>query len=216
MCIRDRDILASFVNAQMQAKTQWEENAKKLGFAEKQRKASKPCRHCKSPMKAVVSKKHKSKLFLCEACDSIYANDSGTVGFCIKGPLNESDEKAREERLNERLKDAPPCPECSSPILKVKPNSGKKPFWGCRACDSKFADFAGEIGPIFVKRGESVKSEADGPSCPDCENPMHRRTTTKKQAMLICEHCESMCWYDKGKPGKFFKRGGQMVSAESN
>jgi ribosomal protein L37AE/L43A len=209
------DILGNFINTQTQSKAQWQDNAKKLGFAEKQRKASKPCRNCKSPMKGVVSKLHKNKLYLCEACDSIYANDGGNVGFCIKGPLNKSDEKARQERLNERLKDAPPCPECASPILKVKPNSGKKPFWGCRECNSKFADFAGEIGPMFVQRGESVQSEADGPQCPDCGNPMHRRTTNKKQPMLACDHCQSMCWYDKGKPGKFFKRGGEMITQET-
>jgi len=209
-------MLDGFVRAQIQGADKWVANAQRLGVQPPQTKSEKSCRHCQGGLKSVKSAATQTKLYLCQGCDSIYANDGGNAGICIKGPLKESDLKARQERLQERLKDAPPCPVCKAPILKTASGKGKKPFWGCRSCNSAFADFGGQIGPVFMLRGERIQAPADGPACPDCTQPMHRRTTSKKKPIFVCETCDSMCWTHKGGVGKWFKYRGEMISSFEN
>lgn len=203
------DIIYGFTQSQVQAQSEWITNAKKLALPEAMaQKKGKPCRSCESPMIKAVSKEKKTKLFVCRSCDSLFLNESGKVGVCIKGKLKEQDALEKKARLEERIKDAPPCPECGEPILKNKSSNKDVFYWSCFSCKSAFSDFAGEIGPIYRKRGESFSAGPDGLPCPDCDQAMLRRMTKNKRPILVCQSCDSIAWYDAGKVGKFIKRKG--------
>lgn len=200
--------IGKFVALQVESSSQWLENARVAGIADNLPK----CRACGSHVKQRQTKADNRKIWVCSDCDSIYMNESGAVGYCIKGELRESDLAERETRLKERLKAAPPCPRCNHPILKERSKS-KKMYWSCRGCHSCFLDMAGEIGPAYIVDGERREIQADGPQCTHCQSPMHRRMTKKKTPIFICNECDSMAWSDNGKLGQYFKINGEMQNS---
>jgi len=204
------DFIGSFITHQIDNAEAWVEKAKGIGVDSSMPK----CRACENPMKLRKTKKDKRKIWVCSACDSIYMDEAGAPGICVKGELKESDQQEKEARLQERMKDAPPCPRCQSPILKEKSKS-KKIYWRCRGCNSCFFDYAGEIGPAYVVEGERQEIKPDGPECTQCGATMFRRLTKKKKPMFACNECDSMAWSDNGEIGQYFKIRGEMQNSKA-
>ncbi|CAM3787413.1 DNA topoisomerase 3 [Vreelandella rituensis] len=204
-----------FIREQLSLKEDWGRRARELGLEPPKKTPGPPCRHCESELTKVKSKLTKKFLMLCKACNSLFEHDSGLPGFCVKGPLKEQDMAAKQARRQERMKDAPPCPECQAPILRFKSTKTQKHFWRCTGCESFYTDLAGKLGPAFVVRGEKVEPKADGPPCPECESNMSRQITKKKKPFFLCRECDTMCWSDEGELGKVFKRRGEMVNTAS-
>ncbi len=96
-----------------------------------------------------------------------------------------------------------PCPDCAEPACrKFKSRKSGLVFWGCSACQNRFADEKGRPGRKF----EATVQQA-GESCPKCRvEAVVRRESQKKPGVFYwrCTACHKNFADDSGRPGRDF------------
>lgn len=215
----------NFVRSQLapEVQAQWLERAKAIA---PQAKASEfKCRHCSQPLyerKTAVNGKN-LLFFVCmaEDCACHFRSDNGAPTSCFKGPLKEKDDADALAKLEDMLSNAPKCEECGNPLKRYRKKKKRNEFvWGChdykgtKSCNSMYADQDGQPSRMFVKRGELVERQPDGPLCPVCKETHTFKAKNKntQQPLLICRACDSMIECDAdAAPGRVIKEKGEWA-----
>lgn len=117
-----------------------------------ERKADGPeCPKCEQPTFTAATRKDKTPILLCKACDSMfYQAEDGAPGKAMRV----------EGEWVRAPADGPACPECEKSTRKGKTKKGSKPILICEGCDSMFwVKQDGTPLKAFKLRGKMVKTK---------------------------------------------------------